>query len=227
VQRDFSSFALAFGLCFLAWHVVRAQDTPAHSPVVPLSPAELIKYLPAAPQDWKLKESKAHNSFLSWILTTAEREFDHQPLALSGAQAAPIQITRVQIRDTGYYPAFLGLFRNFKAGSSGGERNLMVAGFPAHESSFNSGMRLDLLVNGRFIVQIEVQNQDPTSAEQAVALVNLKALGSITASGGGALPNPIDLSTVDELNPGRNTHSELQWMTKEAMEVAAARPPPQ
>src|SRR4051794_35471096 len=86
-----------------------------HKPIVPLRPAELMKYLPAKPAEWTMTESTAKNFFVGWICAQATREFQHPAPAPPGAaQAPPPYVTRVRVMDTGYYPSFNGDFDNFR-----------------------------------------------------------------------------------------------------------------
>ncbi len=206
---------------------LKAQDAPVHKPIVPLEPAELIKFLPEAPKGWSLKESKAKSTFAGWLLTFASREFTYTPPvpanAAPGTPPPPTQITRIKITDTGYYPASLGQFENFKVGKYGNEDSLLISGLTARKITFPDGERLSILVKGRFIVQIEVRKQRPNIILEYPMIINFSKLVAIPDSGAEELPKPVVVSSVDELHPKNNSRSELQWMSKKEMEEIAKK----
>src|SRR5439155_466953 len=75
---------------------VHAQSS--HKPLVPVAPAELLRYLPGAPADWKMTESSAKSFFLGWVCAQATREFQHPAPAPTqpGAAPPPPYVTRVR-----------------------------------------------------------------------------------------------------------------------------------
>src|SRR2546423_1503196 len=62
---------IPFTLICFALTVAEAQ----HNPLVPLAPADLIKFLPTTPTGWELKQSNAKNFFVEWLCSQATRDF--------------------------------------------------------------------------------------------------------------------------------------------------------
>src|SRR5205085_3796138 len=133
----------------------------------PLPPADLIKYLPGVPTDWKMTDSSGKSFFLGWICSQATREFQHPAPVPPGGTPAPPYVTRVRLMDTGYYPSFNGDFENFRVGKYSNAESLMIGGMPARKITISpTRERLRVSVRGRFIVEVETDNQ-PSNSGQA------------------------------------------------------------
>jgi hypothetical protein len=191
---------------------VRAQSP--HNPLRPLAPAELIKYLPAPPADWKMTESNAKSFFIGWVCAQATREFQHPSPATAQPGATPPLplITRVRLMDTGYYPSFNGDFENFRVGKYSNAESLIISGMPARKITISpTRERLRVSVRGRLIVEVETDNQQPNAGQAWLQYFDFRRISSIPDSGAAQLPKPIVIETIDELRPANNSSSQLHW----------------
>jgi hypothetical protein len=181
-----------------------------HRPILPIAPAELLKLLPATPNEWKMTDSSAKSYFMSWLCGQATREFQHPPVA--SAEPGPPLITRVRIMDTGYYPSFNGDFENFKVGKYSNAESLLISGMPARKITISpTRERLRVSVRGRFIVEVETENQPTNSGQQWLQLVDFRRVSAIPDSGATQLPKPIVVENVDELRPANNSSAQIHW----------------
>ena len=190
-----------------------SQTPPARKPLLPLEPSELLKLAPPPPAGWTLTQSNAKNSFVEWLSSQATREFQKpNPATAVGAKPAPPPTTIVRLIDTGYFPAFNGDFENFRVGKYGNAETLMISGLPARKFSLGSEHeRVRVSIRGRFIVEIEARRQPLGTAQSWLRLVNLQQLTAVSDSSPTALPKPIQIKKVDELDPKKNATSELFW----------------
>ena len=110
--------------------------------------------------------------------------------------------------DTGYYPSFNGDFENFRVGKYPGAESLVIAGMPARRMTLSATKeRLRVSVRGRFIVEVETENQPPNTSQAWLKVFDFRRVGSIPDSGSTQLPKPLTIQSVDELNPKNNTTS--------------------
>jgi hypothetical protein len=204
-------------LYFLAFFVLLSFQPAAfsqtavatHPQIVPLSPAELLAFVPKAPTKWETKKSSAENYYAVWLNTRAEREFSFTPQP--GGAAQP-QITRLMLLDTGYAPGPLGDFDEFKVGHYGNEESLMIGTYPARKIVMGKDKeRLRIAIKHRFIIQIETMNQPSNSVTNWVNLFDLARLVGVPDSGSTALPKPIRITKIDEINPRNSSTSDLLW----------------
>lgn len=205
-----------------------AQMTPAHKPIVPIQPTELIKLLPVAPKGWETKESKAKSFYNEWLVSQAVRQFV-QPAPpnrnLPGAQPPPPQVTQIRLTDTGYNPALFGDFDQFKPGRYGNTESLMFGSFPARRMTLADGERLRILIKARFLLEFETHNQASTALTAWTNQFDFSRLTSLPDSGIEALPNPITAVSIDELNPKANGSYQVTWSTQAQLDAARGRKP--
>jgi len=210
-----SCWRFALSSLILVWgaHVGFSQGSvTAHKPITPLPPAELFAFLPPSPTGWQLKESKAKNFFIGWLCAQASREFDQPLKPQSGNARGLTAITRIRVMDTGYYPSFNGDFENFRVGKYPGAESLVIAGMPARRMTLSATKeRLRVSVRGRFIVEVETENQPPNTSQAWLKLFDFRRVSSIPDSGSTQLPKPLTIQSVDELTPKNNTTSQLYW----------------
>jgi hypothetical protein len=203
------------GILLLWTFTVTAQVAPApHKPIVPLSPEDLIKFLPSTPSGWKLTQSDGKNFFVGWLCSQVTREFQRPSATVTrpAATAEPPQTTRVRLTDTGYYPSFNGDFENFQVGKHGSAETLVIKGMPARKFILGRDHeRLRLSIRGRFIIEIETSNQAANTAEAWLSVIDLQRMSAFPDTGSDQLPKPITISVVDELTPANNTSSKLYW----------------
>jgi hypothetical protein len=217
-------FLHCFFLVFLCAAV--AEMVPAHKPIVPLEPADLIKLLPATPQGWELKESKGKSFYNEWLVSQASRQLLQLPQQDSnGARPTPPAMTRLQITDTGYNPALFGDFDQFKPGKYGNTESLSFGSFPARRMMFSGGERLRILVKARFVVEIETGNQVPNATMMWAKLFDFSRLNSIPDNGIETLSNPVTVVSIDEMNPKANSSYQVSWSTQEDLDAARKRKP--
>lgn len=189
-----------------------ASGQQPRKPIVPLRPAELVKYLPATPPEWTMTESTAKNFFVGWICAQATREFQHPAPTTADGKAAPPYITRVRVMDTGYFSSFNGDFDSFRVGKYSNAESLMVGGMPARRITISpTRERLRVSVRGRFIVEVETDNQPANSAQTWLRLIDFATIARIPDSATTQLPKPITIENVDELHAGNNSTSQLHW----------------
>ncbi len=185
-----------------------------HKPLIPLSPVELIKFLPVAPAGWELRQSTAKNFFVDWLCSQATREFQQIPPANSSVTGTPPppRIITLKLIDTGYFPGFNGPFANFRVGKYGAFESLVVNGMQARRSKLAPNREaLQVSVRGRFILSVEVQNQPPNSADSWLRVVDFQRISQIPDTGSNQLPKPIIINSIDELTPTKNSTSKLFW----------------
>ena len=195
-----------------SWIITSFSFGQSHAPIVPSKPAELIKYLPGAPTGWKMAESTAKNFFLGWVCSQASREFQRPAPTQPGVPVGPPFVTRVRLMDTGYFASFNGDFENFRVGKYSNAESLMVGGMPARKIRISpTRERLRVSVRGRFIVEIETDNQPANSGQAWLQLFDFRQVSSIPDASASQLPKPIIVETVDELHPSNNSSSQLYW----------------
>ena len=200
----------------------------AHRPVVPLPPIDLLTLLPKTPDKWQIKQSQASNSIMIWVSAQAIREFNYTPPHAAsvnpGDPPPPPLVLRVTIIDTGYYQGLIGDFEKAPPTKPGAMQYLTLGGFPARQSPMGtSAERLRVLVNSRYVVQIDVQNQPINSSQQWLRIIDLAKVAALPAEGSENLPRPYTITRIDEINPQNNSTSQVVWGTKEELERAARR----
>lgn len=215
VTKIFVPFRSGCILLVVLPRILAAQGAPAaQKPIVPLAPTELIKLLPPTPTGWNMTQSTAKNFFVEWICSQATREFQHpSPVnAKPGAKPPPPQITRVRLMDTGYFPSFNGDFENFRVGKYGAAETLVINGMPARRFLVGANHeRLRLSVRGRFIVEIETENQPSNTAQSWLRVIDFQQVNRIPDASATILPKPIHITKIDEMNPKNNSISDLFW----------------
>jgi hypothetical protein len=219
------SFCLAITF---ALQSVNGQAVSAHKPIIPVPPAELIKFLPATPAGWELKESRAKSFYNEWLVSQANREFSAPSPTQSrtpNATPAPPQITRFRLTDTGYSPALFGDFDEFKPGKYGNTESFYVDSLPARRISFSDGERLRILFKARFVIEVEVHNQPANAAVAWLRQMSIPHLNSVPDSGIETLPNPVTAVSIDEANPRLNSSYQVSWSTQQDLDAARKRKP--
>lgn len=191
-------------------------------PIQPLSPQELLRLLPSAPEGWELKASHAQSSFSTWLSSMATREFKYTPPLQPGAPspAIPISTTRIILADGGYGPTVGAPFKNFQIGKEQDVERLLVSGIPAIRFQTKEGepQRTMLWVNDRFFVTVETTNQDQKAMDEWITRLNLAALQKIPKSDV-PMSNPVTITRVDELNKRNNRSYKLHWDRSEETTV--------
>lgn len=219
MKQSFYCFVLIITSC------AAIAQTSARKPVIPLSPAELIKLLPAVPAGWEMKESKANSFYNEWLASIASRQFVQLPSPGPNASPGPPPRTHVRITDTGYHPVLFSDFQEFKPGKYGNTESLYVDSLPARRITLSDGERLRVLVKARFVLEVEVHSQPPNASIAWVRQLNFSRLNSVPDSGIEKLPNPVTAVSIDELNPKLNSSYQVSWSTQEDLDAARKRKP--
>ena len=195
----------------------------AHRQVLPLLPAQLLGLLPKTPDQWQLKQSQASNFVVDWASTRAIREFSYTPPAANPGDTPPPPLDlRISITDTGYYQGLMSDFDGLPTAKNSTVEGLVLNGFPARQvAQGRNGGRLRVLINGRYVVQVEVQNQPVSSAQQWLKLVDLNKVASLPTEGDPTLPRPYTIIRIDEINPRNSSTSEVTFATQEEADRAA------
>src|SRR6188768_3101601 len=109
--------------------VSQAQPNPSPKTkeiVLSLPPAELIRLLPPAPENWKLTTSSARSEITSQpaLQTIATRDYLYVPpptppgAEQTPGEPAPPKRTRIMLFDTGFDTESFFVFQNFTPGST-------------------------------------------------------------------------------------------------------------
>ena len=206
--------------------VATPSPTP-HKQVLPLPPADLLALLPKAPDKWELRQSQANNFMMVWATSQATREFSYTPppdaVSPGGTPSPPLAL-RITIVDTGYSRGSISEFEKSTSAKPGTVQSLTLAGFPARQSpSGAAGERLRILVNGRYIVQIDAQNQPANTSQQWLRIVDMAKISTLPTDGDGNLPRPYTIVKIDEMNPKNNSVSQVTWATQEELDRTSRR----
>lgn len=197
-----------------------------HKPVLPRPPAELLALLPKAPDQWQLKQSQANNFVMDWASAQAWREFTYTPPPTAGSGGpppAPFDL-RITITDTGYYQGLIGDFEGTPSSKPGAVGAQTLGGFPARRLPLGTtGERLRVLVNNRYIVQIDAQNQPPNSVQRWLQLIDLAKIAALPLDGEEILPRPYTVVKIDEVNPKNSSVSKVTFATQEEADKTARR----
>jgi len=204
--------------------LISGASLVAQEPVLPLPPAEVIKFLPPAPPGWETVRSTADNFLSDWVATNAVREYKFTPPPKSAADPTaplpPPQFIRIRITDSGYWPQFRRLFEGFTPGKSGDAERLLIDSHPAIKVTSTRKVegkddeelaRILLLVNNRFIVQLETTNAQPKDLEDWLKKIDFAKLARVPSEGVTEIPVPVMIVKIDELNPKKTRSYPLFW----------------
>jgi hypothetical protein len=210
-------------LCAASIASALGQSQSPSKPILPMGPPELLRFLPAPPAGWEMKESRAKSFYNEWLVCQASRQFTLLSPAVPSQKPAPPAITNVRLTDTGMYPILAADFEAFKPGKYGNMESLYLGSLPARKAILPDGERLRVLLKGRFIVEVETHHQQPNSSATWLRQFDFTRLESVPSSGIEKLPNPLRVMTIDELNPKLNTSYEVNWSTDQQLEAARNR----
>jgi hypothetical protein len=170
----------------------------------PLSPRDLLALLPQPPPNWTLSVSHGRNHFVSTLGTVATREYRGK-----FPDAAVESVWTLAIEDTGGASSKLEAYR---AESGEGER---IHGRPALWRESPGGPLILFCVADRFILKGTLKNGTAAQLKELMERVNISALTEVATGPTSAVPNPVVLVTVDELNPASSRTSTLHWTPKD------------
>jgi hypothetical protein len=192
------------------------QDQLAIPPrVLPLAPKDALMLLPSPPTGWKLTTSMATNQVSSWLITIAQRQIESpQPekAGLTGTKSQPLPPMRTafMLIDSGYDPSATGVFADFKPSNNGVVEKMVFRTYPTIRTrGSGTSESLQILINTRFLVRIEVENQSKDAVLSWAQQIpydryNLPRGATMTS-----LPPQVSVATVDELNPGNSHESKV------------------
>jgi hypothetical protein len=193
-----------------------AADQLAIPPrVLPLPPKEVLALLPPTPAGWKVVSSAATNQVTSWLVTIAQRQLELSPTdKTTGGQPAPPMRTTLMLIDTGYDPSPAGAFANFKAGRQANVERVVLNRSPAiRTQSSPTSESLQMLINRRFVLRIETQNQPKDATLGWAQRIPLDRYNPPRAETMTTLPPQVIVASVDELNPANNHESKIAIAT--------------
>lgn len=188
--------------------------------VLALPPAELLRAFPAVDPEWQMTSSTANNFFSDWVMAVAERKYKREAPPESGASGTgarkPPMLLRIRVSDTGRWPGFTTAFSQTAAA---GADALQIDGMPAiKRSPGETKESIRLLINRRFIVQIDTENQPAGAAEAWAKRLDFSRLRAVPDSKERNVPNPVIISRIDEFRPEKNSTYPLHWATAEDLE---------
>ena len=198
-------FCVFFIVIGLACANGQSSIAGSHIQILPMSPMDLIKYLPPIPAGWTLVCSRGDNNFNNrWVISRVWRDFklDVVPPA-PGASTTSVSepaLMRVRITDSGYYNDYRG---EVKGGAASGNVTFpIINGIPARQYIQDpKTISITLLAKERFLIEIEVKNLTEFNLKPLLNSFDFSGLLSVSDKGATALTNPIVLSRVDEMNP--------------------------
>jgi hypothetical protein len=187
-----------------------SQEEKGEPRFLPLSPAELLKFVPNAPANWKITSSIASNQVNSWLLTIAQRSIEYTPSNNQNVQGAPTMKTSIILMDSGGQQMSAGHFDNFRPGLSGNRENAVINGCPTlitRESPIRE--RAIMNVNNRFMLTLVAENQPLGSAKNWAATLDVRKLAEAGRASPlmARVPTEVKIELVDELNPKNNRQS--------------------
>jgi hypothetical protein len=186
---------------------------PAYSApktVMGVPPETLLATLPPAPKKWKLVSSVGMNeiSALPALLTFAIREYREEPPRSDPAAPPPLpRITKITLLDTAFDRDRAFVFDVFKQPASETVKHSTVQGLRLVERTAGDNKRIIAAeIDSRFILTMELQNQDDASRDAWIEAINLPNLRTWAAQAPRLAPTPraFKVSSVDELNPKSN-----------------------
>jgi hypothetical protein len=175
----------------------------AEKVILPLSPPALLALLAPAPENWKLIKSKASNVYSGNLICVADRQFESVPPDTDTGSKKEKMVLTVQLTDTGKASNRIAIFDPKQAGAVIN----MMEGFPFLKIPAISGEKTLLLVDGRFILSIELPGSEKGIVEkyikETIKLIKKSSNLEETVVETGK-PLTYDEESVDELNPSLN-----------------------
>ncbi len=181
-------------------------DSPAQHEAVrgrrPLAPHVLITVLPDPPEGWKTVRSTAETRFGDWLETYAVRVFENIP---EQSSEEPPQRTTISFLDTAAFPGTTAMFDDFRPGEEENYEKRMIRNYPTFLIQLGEDQHETiLLVEGRFLVTIFIENQPKRTRRKWLDTLDMSALESIPEGELIQLPEILQMVEIDQLNPKRN-----------------------
>ena len=122
----------------------------------------------------------------------------------------------VHITDSGYAMNYAAGFLAPTSGTAKNTTFLKIAGYPARKYKPDEMTEvLSVLVKGRFVVEVRGKNMLEPDLLNYLAQVDYQRLLAIPDTGPHEVPQPVQLTRVDELNPAQNRTYPLYWAKAE------------
>jgi hypothetical protein len=173
--RAFSLSLLGLLLCF---------SNPAHAADAqkPISPDSLKKFLPVAPEGWKVVDISSQNNIMSEAATTTAQ---CRYVQADAKEASPDIRIDLQINDWVNRAEVLRRMIRLWAVTNDKDdasyiRGTVVAGYPAEETydHENNTHSITLIVGGRYCINLDVYGRPPGALIKWLDRVDLKTLAT-------------------------------------------------
>lgn len=204
-KQTVSRLALAILACCWSSSLLHCQETATF--LLPIRPAELLKFLPEPQTGWRLTASNAKHVVRNRPLSKASRELVRDP---SPGDPSPTEakqsLARITLLDMAGNTELAALFSGEAAPGDKGGR-LTVNGMPGiRRPTPEESDHLEVLAYNRFIITVVLIGPDPAKAEDWLKRINLEGLRQAAAKETRYDPRK-DLEflvdRVDELDPKR------------------------
>lgn len=168
----------------------------------PLPPHALITKLPDPPESWKTIRSTAETRFGDWLETYTVRVFEKTS---EPPDQGPPRRTTISILDTAAFPGSTAMFDDFQPGEDENYKKQVIKNHPAFLIPLGEDEHETiLLVGGRFLVTIFVENQPERMQKKWLEIMDLSELEEVPEGESINLPETIQMVEIDQLNPKRN-----------------------
>lgn len=152
------------------------QEIGNKKPVKPVSFKELIKYLPKAPKNWKTEKPMGETTSISkYSISQVSQAYRQEDKEIS-----------ISIFDWAFnaalYTPFLLTTEFSQESTEGYNKGIKIDDIPGREEYTYSSKKgsLNLLVDGRFFVQIDGKNIEEQELREWWQLIDQKSLGKIS-----------------------------------------------
>lgn len=184
-----------------------SSSESAESQVRPLELGKLLAVLPACPEEWTLKRSRARTLYLENLEAYAMREYEKvvpEEETKKGAEKPETVI--LAVRDTCGAGPHIRLFQEETAPPPGGDFKLGAWGnHPAMLVSLGDARRaLRILVNDRFVVEVVFAGDNRDALQSWMAGCNLDPLIEADNDRRITIRDRVWLRFLDEINPDRS-----------------------
>lgn len=197
-------------LCATIWlslNVVGEEATAIKVQPRPTELAELLKVLPACPDEWAIKRSEARRLYREHLEAYAVREYEKiLPPEEPGQKVAPKpEVVVITIRDTCGSGPHIEPFRKENAPVQGGDFDLgSWKQYPAMMVRLGPDRRaLRVLVADRFVIELAFSGNNPRALNLWMKQCDLQALARLVNEESITIRGEVVLRFLDELRPER------------------------
>lgn len=173
--------------------------------LLPISPGDLLKCLPAAPAGWMLTASKGEHLLNFRPMSRAERTFTRplppDPASPAGGQLETVKVSLIDVADTG------GLVETFEERRTSAQK-ISIGSLPAFRMpGTGESDRVEMLLLDRFILTVTLQSPSGGKVDPWVEKFNGHLLRSLAGKREFfSRKESYDFAAekIDELNPKRS-----------------------